>query len=83
MNIAVRMYAAQHHIPLAGVVTAVSLNRQVLGDATFEYDLELTGAITEAQGQELLQAADSCAVHQTLGSKLSFARRSDKAENFF
>ncbi len=67
------MYAARHNIPLEKVEVEVSLNRQVPGEAVFEYGVELTGNLTAAQRQELLGAVASCPVHQTLSGKISFA----------
>ncbi len=72
LNITLRKYAAGHNIPLAGATTWVSLNRQIPEETIFEYGLELQGLITEAQRQELIEAAAACAVHQTLSRKISF-----------
>ncbi len=72
LNITLRKYAAGHNIPLAGATTWVSLNRQSPEETVFEYGLELQGPLTEAQRQELIQAAAACAVHQTLSRKISF-----------
>ena len=66
------MYATRHNMPLAGLATEVSLDRRVAGEAVFEYGLELDGPITEGQRQELLQAAQSCPVYQTLSQKILF-----------
>jgi putative redox protein len=73
LNIWVRMYAASHDIPLAGIMTEVTLDRQTPGEAIFRYALDLQGPLTAAQRRELLQAAQSCPVHQTLAEKISFA----------
>ncbi len=72
LNIWTRKYASEHQIPLAGITTEVSLNREVPGEAIFAYAIELHGPLTEAQRQELLLAAQSCPVHQTLSRKISF-----------
>lgn len=72
LNITLRKYAASHNIPLSGATTWVSLNRQLPTETVFEYGLELQGPITEAQRQELIEAAAACAVHQTLSRKISF-----------
>ncbi len=69
LNIWLRIYATRHNIPLAGLVTEVSLNRQVTGKGVLEYGLELDGPITAGQRQELLKAAESCPVYQTLSQK--------------
>jgi putative redox protein len=71
INIWLRVYAASHDIPLAGVVTEVASDRQTPGATILRYDLELQGPITEAQRRELLEAAHSCPVHQALSGKIS------------
>ena len=73
LNIWVRVYAAGHDIPLTGIMTAVTLDRQTSGEAVFRYALELKGPLTEEQRRELIQAAQSCPVHQTLAGKISFS----------
>jgi putative redox protein len=72
LNIYVRVYAASHDIPLAGIMTEVTLDRQTPGEAVFRYALELKGPLTEDQRWELIQAAQACPVHQTLAGKISF-----------
>jgi putative redox protein len=71
LNIWVRVYASGHNIPLAGLVTEVTLDRQTSGAAVFRYALEPKGPLTEDQRRELLEAAHSCPVHQTLAGKIS------------
>ena len=72
LNIWVRVYAAGHDIPLTGIMTQVILDRETPGEAVFRYSLELKGPLTEEQRWELMQAAQSCPVHQTLAGKISF-----------
>jgi putative redox protein len=72
LNIWLRIYAANHGIPLAGIATEVSLNREIPGEGVFAYAIELRGDLTDGQRQELLQAAKSCPVHQTLSGPISF-----------
>jgi putative redox protein len=72
LNIYVRVCAKNHNIPLTGVVTEVALERQNPGEVVFRYALELKGHLTEEQRWELLQAAQSCPVHQILAGKISF-----------
>jgi putative redox protein len=74
LNIWLRMYAASHDIPLAGIMTEVALDRQTPGEARFSYALDLKGPLTEGQRQDLLQAAQTCPVHQTLAGKISVTR---------
>jgi putative redox protein len=72
LNIYVRVCAKNKNIPLAGVVTEVNLERRDPGEVVFRYALELKGPLTEEQRWELIQAAQSCPVHQTLAGKISF-----------
>jgi putative redox protein len=72
LNIWVRVYATGHDIPLTGIMTEVTLDRQTSGEAVFRSALELKGPLTEEQRRELIQAAQSCPVHQTLAGKISF-----------
>ena len=72
LNIWIRVYAQTHNIPLTGVVTEVTMERQNPGEAVFRYALELKGHLAEEQRWELIQAAQSCPVHQTLAGKISF-----------
>ena len=58
--------------PLAGVETKVSINRDKAGESVFEYSIELEGELTQKQRRELLKAAESCSVRQTLSRNISF-----------
>ena len=71
LNIWVRVYATGHDIPLTGIMTEVTLERQTSGEAVFRYAVEPKGPLTEDQRRELMQAAQSCPVHQTLAGKIS------------
>ncbi len=72
LNIWLRIYAANHRIPLAGITTEVFVNRELPGSAIFAYAIELSGDLTNDQRQELLHAAKFCPVHQTLSGQISF-----------
>ena len=72
LNIWVRVSAQTRNIPLTGVVTEVTLEKQKPGEVVFRYALELKGHLTEDQRWELIQAAQACPVHQTLAGKISF-----------
>ena len=72
LNIYIRVCAKNKDIPLASVVTEVTLERRAPGEVVFRYGLELKGPLTEEQRWELIQAAQSCPVHQTLAGKISF-----------
>jgi putative redox protein len=72
LNIYVRVCAKNQDIPLAGVVTEVTMERQAPEGVVFRYGLELKGPLTEEQRWALIQAAQSCPVHQILAGKISF-----------
>ena len=72
MNMWLRMYAGKRSMPLVGVETRVSINRDKEGEAVFEYAIELKGELTQVQRRELLKAAESCSVRQTLSRNISF-----------
>jgi len=72
MNMWLRMHADKHSMPLVGVETRVSINRDKEGEAIFEYAIELKGKLTQVQRRALLKAAESCSVRQTLSRNISF-----------
>jgi putative redox protein len=72
VNMAVRMYAAEHSIPLASATTHVSLRRPGKGIVRFEYALQLSGPLSSAQREQLWQAAGTCPVHETLAQRIEF-----------
>ena len=75
LNISVRMFSEKHGIPLSGVTTTVTLNREMPEESTFEYAVELEGTLTDAERRMLLDAASNCPVRRTLSKKLSFRPR--------
>lgn len=72
INITIRMYAEKHNIPIKDVITHVRLNREQEGKTIFEYDIELTGDITEEQRNGILSIAKRCPVGKTLSKEISF-----------
>ena len=54
------------------MVTEVALERRGPGEVVFRYGLELKGPLKEEQRWELIQAAQSCPVHQILAGKIAF-----------
>jgi putative redox protein len=80
MNMWLRMYADKHSMPLAGVETKVSINRDKAGESVFEYSIELEGELTQKQRRELLKAAETCSVRQTLSRDISFKRVASLSE---
>ena len=72
LNMAVRMHAAAHNLPLTSVSTAVRLVRPDNSTTRFEYSLHLIGDLTESQRAALLDAAATCPVRSTLSRTLQF-----------
>jgi putative redox protein len=72
INMAVRMYATEHAIPLSAVSTQVSLDKTEVGTVYFDYALRLQGALTAEQRRELENAAAQCPVRQTLSRQIQF-----------
>jgi putative redox protein len=81
MNMWVRMYADKHAMSLVGVETRVSINRDKEGEAIFEYAIELKGDLTQEQKREVLKAAESCSVRQTLSRNISFRHMKSLGES--
>ena len=75
MNMALRMLAANHSIPLSSVETTVSLNRSVPGEVCFEYSVALTGNLAERDRQRLMEAVKSCPVRETLSKTIVFREK--------
>jgi putative redox protein len=72
INIAVRMCATREGIPLASVVTRVSLDRSELDEAVFHHEVELQGELTAEQRARLMKAASACPVRRTLMRTIRF-----------
>lgn len=72
VNMAVRMYADHHAIPLKGVTTKVSLERSHPEEVVFRYEVALEGELTPEQKSKLIHAAGACPVRQTLSKRISF-----------
>jgi putative redox protein len=73
VNMAVRMYADNHGIPLRGVTTNVSLDRTRPDEVVFQYEVGLDGELTPEQQDRLLHAASACPVRRTLSKRIAFA----------
>jgi putative redox protein len=73
MNVTLRMYADTHGIPLEGVQTTVTLNRDDPDEAAFDYTLHLEGPLTADQRTRLTRAAAACPVKRTLSRRISFS----------
>lgn len=72
INMAIRMYADKHAIPLEGVTTSVSIRRPDPQTVCFDYSLELNGPLNTEQRAQLEAAARACPVRQTLSKRLEF-----------
>lgn len=72
VNMAVRMYAAEHSIPLESTTTRVRLQRPTPDTVSFEYAVELTGPLSASQLHELQEAARACPVRDTLSKRIEF-----------
>lgn len=75
MNIAVRMYADQHSIPLSAVTTRVKLDRSKQEETLFEYEIDLRGELTDTDRGRLITVAEKCPVRQTFTKHLGFRTR--------
>jgi putative redox protein len=72
MNMHVRMYAAEHSLPLTAVFTTVTLDRGHPQETVFHYDITLEGPLTDAQRKQVLASALDCPVRKTLSRPMSF-----------
>jgi putative redox protein len=77
LNMAVRMHAAQHTIPLQAVETRVSIVRPDPQTVRFEYALKLSGPLSVQQREALEDAARTCPVSRTLSKRLEFCPARD------
>ncbi|MEJ2673291.1 MAG: OsmC family protein, partial [Deltaproteobacteria bacterium] len=60
LNIRLRMYAQEHHIPLEHLTASVTLEHPNPDESVFQYALEFKGPLTAEQRQELLHATHLC-----------------------
>jgi putative redox protein len=72
MNMSLRMFAEKHSIPLASVITTVTLDRSSPNEVCFEYVVDLAGDLTEGDRRRLLEAVESCPVRHTLSREVVF-----------
>lgn len=75
INMTLRMYAAQHNIPLSGVTTRVTLDRTNPVETVFGYDIDLRGWLSQDHRDRLLEVAKKCPVRQTLSNSIGFRAR--------
>ena len=72
MNMTATMYAAKHAIPLAQVVTSVSLDRSGSEQVSFRYGIELTGDLAVEQKEAIMSAVRACPVRKILSRGVRF-----------
>jgi len=70
----VRMSAAKHEIPLAGVQCEVRIDRSVPDAVTLKYSLKLDGPLTDEQAAKLRGAASRCPVARTLSGAITIQK---------
>ena len=75
INMWVRMQAEKLGIRVGTVSVNLELKRDDPQEATFEYSVNIEGALSKSQREMLLKAADDCPVRRTLSKRLLFARR--------
>jgi putative redox protein len=73
LNMAVRMHASAHGIPLQAVEASVRMLRPDDETIVFEQVLEIAGSLSDEQRAALMAAADASPVRQTLSKRLQFA----------
>lgn len=62
----IRFTANKKKIPLESVEAIIKHNKDEAGKDHFDREIKLNGTLTDEQRQTLLDAADACAVHNTL-----------------
>jgi putative redox protein len=67
----------KHGIVIQKVATKVTLDRNLPKQTVFQYELELSGELTEEQRRKLLLAANSCPVRRTLSKTICFKNTSE------
>jgi putative redox protein len=72
MNMSLRVFAEEHSIPLSSASTTVSLDRSRPDETCFEYSVQLSGDLSDADRERLLECVKSSSVRQTLSKKLTF-----------
>ena|SRR5579883_2117475 len=73
ISITLRMYAANHQMPLTGVLVRVDQERT--SEATvLRYEVELQGDLTEEQRTRLLEISGRCPVGKTLSGPIRLER---------
>ena len=76
INMTVRMFADKNSISLNTVSTTVSIDRSIPGEASFEYNVTLTGNLSDNEKDKIFEMIKNCPVRKTLSSKISFKMKS-------
>jgi putative redox protein len=80
VNVALRMNAEKHGLPLDDVVTEVKLDSSSPEESVFRYDIELLGRnLTQEQRAKLLEIARACSVRRTLSRPIRFESNAERA----
>ena len=90
-SMTVRMYAARHAMPLERVIVRLRHFRAYATDCAdcatkpvmldnIDREIELLGALDEAQKAKLMEIADKCPVHRTLSSPIKITTRRRDAQ---
>lgn len=69
MSMTVRIAAEKYGYALTQVAVTVSLDRTVADDLAFDYQLELSGDLSDAERSRLARAAAQCPVSKTLAAR--------------
>ena len=72
LNMAVRMHADAHLLPLESVSAKVHLVRPAVGPVCYEYGIDIRGSLTDGQRNALMAVAEQCPVRQTLLRPIEF-----------
>jgi putative redox protein len=72
VNIAVRVYADNHGIPLTGITTKVHLDRSQDDETVFQYEVQFHGDLTPEEKHKLSLAANACTVRRLLSKTIRF-----------
>ncbi len=67
-----KMYADHHGYAVGSVEATVAIDRSQDGETIFNYSIEMSGKLSQAERDKLLAVARTCAVHKTLSQKISF-----------
>jgi len=90
-SMTLRLYAARHAMPLERVIVRLRHSRDYASDCAdcaakpvmldhIDREIELLGALDEAQKAKLMEIADKCPVHRTLSSPIKITTRRREAQ---